>query len=135
MDDQMNAEQNAADLNKNVLPDVQVVDTQSAAKCADLMTQKVRRNVLDDVQLNNLAVVIANASPPPNKMKVADALIALTPQIHDAVERGHTADSLADLLQSQGIHMTKRSVAHLLRKCRTDASQSARRRAPKKPAI
>lgn len=45
MDDQMNA----TDLNENVLTDVHVVDTQSAAKCADLMTQKVQRKVLDEL--------------------------------------------------------------------------------------
>lgn len=104
------------------------------AQNAGAMTAKVQAKMFDDVQISELAFVIAGAPPPPKKMKTADVLSALAPQLLDAMKRGHNTESLAELLQGQGLRVTQRTIAKLLRKVLTDAGASARARAPKKPA-
>ena len=90
-------------------------DTENAHSLTAKPAGKVHLKRLDDVQINDLELVIADAPPPPKKLTTADAMRALTPRLRDAVARGHTTDSLTNLLNSQGLHVTARAVAHALR--------------------
>lgn len=92
-------------------------------------TEKVKVKLLDALHVKNMGLVIDNAPAPPKLMTASDALNALASQLRDAVERGHTAASLAavSVLQGQGLRVTTRSVTQALRHDNLDARRRASR--------
>lgn len=106
-------------------------DSKGALASAGKMTHRKQVRLLDDVRVEDLALVISQSPPPPKKMTPNDLLDALAPRLREAVQRGHNPASLAALLQGQGVNVTHRNVAKTLRKSQLGSVRSARQRAAK----
>lgn len=84
-------------------------------------------NGQESQSLDALIYAIKSAPPPPKKMTKGDTLLALKKELLAAQKVGHTAASLATVLQSNGFKVSTRAVDTLLRvsKPKTQASLQA----------
>ena len=61
------------------------------------------KNMFDKEMVKRLETALRSAPLPDLKMTRNDALQALAPELRRQLERGHTVDSLADLLGAAGL--------------------------------
>jgi hypothetical protein len=66
-------------------------------------------------QLDRISERIRDAPPPAMPLTVVDAVRQLAPTIAKMRKSGHTLDSVAVLLQSEGLQVTARSLSRMLR--------------------
>lgn len=75
---------------------------------------KRARALLEEVHVQCLADTLQSAPPPPRKLTQREALVQLIPALKSSLKRGHTVDSLAAVLQAQGVEVSARTLRQLL---------------------
>lgn len=81
------------------------------------------RKRFDHVRLQALGEALKSSPAPEKIMTSKEALSALAPELKAAGQRGHSPASLVDLLASEGLKVSERAVAQMLR---ADVAKSAR---------
>ena len=74
------------------------------------MSTAITKNTIE-----SLKATLASAPPPPRVYAVRECLIELLPVLREARARGHTAESMREILLSKNIKVTTRNVTDALR--------------------
>lgn len=73
------------------------------------------RELFDEVRVQALADVLKNSPAPAKKLNRSETLTALLPALRVALERGHTIESLTDVLQAHGLRISARLLTQTMR--------------------
>jgi hypothetical protein len=99
--------ENGANLDTKFMPNTE----QNSVKKSDVKAMKL----FDAAALKKIESVIKSAPLPPRKLTKTEALSELIPELKRQHVRGHTAVSLAAALDANGLHVSVRKMAQLLR--------------------
>ena len=91
-----------------------------------MKTGKNTKPLLDQKDIYEIAQALLNAPPPPRNLTRKEALHELVDQLREARTRGHTIDSLADVLTAKGLPISARSIAEVLRESAPKNAHSKR---------
>lgn len=73
------------------------------------------RKLLNQTRVFELENALKNAPPPPKKLTQNETLVELAPSMREALSRGHTIESLVAVLAVEGLLISARGLAKLLR--------------------
>ena len=89
-------------------------------------TGKNTKPLLDKKDIDEIAEALLNAPPPTRQMTRKEALHELVDQLREARSRGHTLDSLSNVLAARGLQISARCIGEAMREPAQKNTQSRR---------
>ncbi len=86
------------------------------------------KKVFDEMQLNGLRNALLDAPVPARKLTQKEAVVELLPTLKELQGRGHTINSLVDLMALNGVTINARVLTSLMRGAPGKSSVAKQRR-------